>query len=134
MDRRGIKVVADLSTESGQTDFAADVVKAKAQCRGDLRLRQRRRKRALPARGAQAGRERSADRRDHAARPEGDRSSPATRERRARPCRPLGDIPVPAVAEFKNQFNARFKYVPITTASRAIPACNAIAHATKKLG
>src|SRR6476659_2197713 len=30
MDSRGIKVVADLSTESGQTDFAADVVKAKA--------------------------------------------------------------------------------------------------------
>ena len=30
MDARGIKVVADLSTESGQTDFAADVVKAKA--------------------------------------------------------------------------------------------------------
>src|SRR6478736_1793179 len=30
MDSRGIKIVADLSTESGQTDFAADVVKAKA--------------------------------------------------------------------------------------------------------
>ena len=30
MNSRGIKVVADLSTESGQTDFAADVVKAKA--------------------------------------------------------------------------------------------------------
>src|SRR5678816_4281665 len=30
MDSRGIKVAADLSTESGQTDFAADVVKAKA--------------------------------------------------------------------------------------------------------
>jgi branched-chain amino acid transport system substrate-binding protein len=30
MNARGIKVVADISTESGQTDFAADVVKAKA--------------------------------------------------------------------------------------------------------
>ena len=30
MNSRGIKVVADISTESGQTDFAADVVKAKA--------------------------------------------------------------------------------------------------------
>src|SRR5256714_7699740 len=30
MNSRGIKIVADLSTESGQTDFAADVVKAKA--------------------------------------------------------------------------------------------------------
>src|SRR5207302_10373968 len=30
MNARGIKIVADLSTESGQTDFAADVVKAKA--------------------------------------------------------------------------------------------------------
>src|SRR5437763_13234932 len=31
MTSRGIKIVADLSTESGQTDFAADVVKAKAE-------------------------------------------------------------------------------------------------------
>jgi branched-chain amino acid transport system substrate-binding protein len=30
MDARGIKVVADISTESGQSDFAADVVKIKA--------------------------------------------------------------------------------------------------------
>src|SRR5437870_10033390 len=30
MNSRGIKIVADLSTESGQTDFAADVWKAKA--------------------------------------------------------------------------------------------------------
>src|SRR5258707_7944831 len=30
MNSRGIKIVADISTESGQTDFAADVVKAKA--------------------------------------------------------------------------------------------------------
>jgi branched-chain amino acid transport system substrate-binding protein len=30
MNTRGIKVVADISTESGQTDFAADVVKAKS--------------------------------------------------------------------------------------------------------
>src|SRR5256885_6559220 len=30
MNSRNIKIVADLSTESGQTDFAADVVKAKA--------------------------------------------------------------------------------------------------------
>src|SRR5215207_9471180 len=30
MNSRGIKIAADISTESGQTDFAADVVKAKA--------------------------------------------------------------------------------------------------------
>src|SRR5437764_1086994 len=30
MNARGMKVAADISTESGQTDFAADVVKAKA--------------------------------------------------------------------------------------------------------
>jgi branched-chain amino acid transport system substrate-binding protein len=30
MNSRGIKVVADISTESGQTDFAADVVKVKS--------------------------------------------------------------------------------------------------------
>src|SRR5499425_3638185 len=30
MNARGIKVAADISTESGQTDFAADVVKVKA--------------------------------------------------------------------------------------------------------
>ena len=30
MARRNIKIVADVSTESGQVDFAADVVKLKA--------------------------------------------------------------------------------------------------------
>ena len=33
MDARNIKVVADLSTESGQTDFAADVVKLRPRTR-----------------------------------------------------------------------------------------------------
>ena len=58
--------------------------------RSDLRLHQRGRERALPARGAQAGHQRSADRRNHAARPEGDRPRGRRGERRARPRRPLG--------------------------------------------
>jgi branched-chain amino acid transport system substrate-binding protein len=84
MAARNIKVVVDVSTESGQVDFAADVVKLKGQRRRDLRLHQRGGKRALPARGAQAGRHEAAHRRDHAARAEGDRHGRPGGQRRTR--------------------------------------------------
>ena len=45
MKARGIKIVADVSTEAGQVDFAADVVKLKArERRRDLRLSSTRRR------------------------------------------------------------------------------------------
>ena len=48
---RGIKIVADISTESGQADFAADVVKVKAANADAVFVyTERGRERALPAR------------------------------------------------------------------------------------
>src|SRR3982750_982427 len=44
------------------------------------------------------------------------------------------DIPVPAVAEFKNKFNARFKYVPDHNGIKGYTGVYAVAYATKKLG
>ena len=53
----GLKVVADISTESGQVDFSAPVLQGQAeQRRRAVRLHQRRRVGARAARAAQAGR------------------------------------------------------------------------------
>ena len=75
MDARGIKVVADISTESGQTDFAADVVKAKAANAEAIFVYTNEEESARFLREARKqGVDGPADRRNHAARPEGDRS------------------------------------------------------------
>ena len=56
MAARDIKVVADVSTESGQVDFAADVVKLKgANADAIFVYLERGGERALPARGQEAG-------------------------------------------------------------------------------
>ena len=48
LEARGIKVAADISTEPGQADFAADVIKVKnAERRRGLRLHERGGERAL---------------------------------------------------------------------------------------
>ena len=113
MKARDIKVVADISTESGQVDFAADVVKLKArQRRRDLRLHQRGGERPLPARS----------RASRASRPligettllgqkvielAGDAANGVTR-----PCRPLRRRAGPGYKEFDEKFKERFNYVP----------------------
>ena len=43
-------------------------------------------------------------------------------------------VPVPAVAEFKTKFNARFRYVPDHNGIKGYTGVYAIAYATKKLG
>ncbi len=89
LKERGINIAADISTEAGQADFSADVDQAQGrQCRRRLRLSQRGGERALPARGREAGHQQAADRRDHAARPEGDRARRRRCQRRQGPCRP----------------------------------------------
>jgi len=44
------------------------------------------------------------------------------------------DIPVLAVGEFKNKFNARFKYVPDHNGIKGYTGVYAVAYATKKVG
>jgi branched-chain amino acid transport system substrate-binding protein len=135
MEARGIKIVADLSTESGQTDFAADVVKAKAA--------------NAEAIFVYVNEEESA-RFLREARKQGvtvpligettllgqkviDLAGDAANGARGH----VGlsaDIPVPAVADFKNKFNARFKYVPDHNGIKGYTGVYAAVYATKKIG
>jgi branched-chain amino acid transport system substrate-binding protein len=135
MNSRGIKVVADLSTESGQTDFAADVVKAKA---------------ANPEAIFVYTNEEESARFLREARKQGiavpligettllgqkviDLAGDAANGARGH----VGlsaDIPVPAVQEFKAKFNAKFKYVPDHNGIKGYTGVYAVAYATKKLG
>jgi branched-chain amino acid transport system substrate-binding protein len=135
MAARGIKVVADLSTESGQTDFAADVVKAKA---------------ANPDAIFVYTNEEESARFLREARKQGiavpligettllgqkviDLAGDAANGARGH----VGlsaDIPVPAVQEFKTRFNAKFKYVPDHNGIKGYTGVYAVAYATKKLG
>ena len=135
MNSRGIKIVADLSTESGQTDFAADVVKAKA---------------ANPEAIFVYTNEEESARFLREARKQGiavpligettllgqkviDLAGDAANGARGH----VGlsaDIPVPAVQEFKTKFNAKFKYVPDHNGIKGYTGVYAVAYATKKLG
>ncbi len=135
MIARGIKIVADLSTESGQTDFAADVVKAKA---------------ANPDAIFVYTNEEESARFLREAKKQGisvpligettllgqkviDLAGDAANGARGH----VGlsaDIPVPAVQDFKNRFNARFKYVPDHNGIKGYTGVYAIKFATEKLG
>jgi len=135
MNARGIKVVADLSTESGQTDFAADVVKAKA---------------ANPEAIFVYTNEEESARFLREAKKQGiavplicettllgqkviDLAGEAANGARGH----VGlsaDIPVPAVQEFKGKFSAKFKYVPDHNGIKGYSGVYAVAYATRKLG
>jgi len=135
MNSRGIKIAADISTESGQTDFAADVVKAKSANAEAIfvytneeesaRFLREVRKQGLnvPLIGETTllG-QKVIDLAGDAA--NGARGHVGL----------SADIPVPAVAEFKNKFNARFKYVPDHNGIKGYTGVYAVAFATKKIG
>jgi branched-chain amino acid transport system substrate-binding protein len=135
MNSRGIKIVADISTESGQTDFAADVVKAKSANAEAIfvytneeesaRFLREVRKQGLnvPLIGETTllG-QKVIDLAGDAA--NGARGHVGL----------SADIPVPAVQEFKNKFNARFKYVPDHNGIKGYTGVYAAAYATTKLG
>jgi branched-chain amino acid transport system substrate-binding protein len=135
MNARGIKIAADISTESGQTDFAADVVKAKAANAEAIfvytneeesaRFLREVRKQGIsvPLIGETTllG-QKVIDLAGDAA--NGARGHVGL----------SADIPVPAVQEFKNRFNARFKYVPDHNGIKGYTGVYAIKYATGKLG
>ena len=135
MNARSIKVAADISTESGQTDFAADVVKAKATNAEAIfvytneeesaRFLREARKQGLnvPLIGettllSQKVIELAGD------------AANGTRGHVGL----SADIPVPAVQEFKGKFNTRFKYVPDHNGIKGYTAVYAVAYATAKQG
>jgi len=135
MNARGIKIVADISTESGQTDFAADVVKAKAASPDAIfvytneeesaRFLREAKKQgiAVPLIGETTllG-QKVIDLAGDAA--NGARGHVGL----------SADIPVPAVQAFKERFNARFKYVPDHNGIKGYTGVYAIKYVTEKLG
>jgi len=135
MNSRGIKVAADLSTESGQVDFAADVVKVKganADCvfiytneEESARFLREARKQGIkvPLLGEttllgqkviELAGEAANGARGHVGL--------------------SADVPVPAVQEFKAKFNKRFNYVPDHNGIKGYTAVYAIKYATEKIG
>jgi branched-chain amino acid transport system substrate-binding protein len=136
MKSRGIKIAADISTESGQTDFAADVVKAKAAKADAIfvytneeesaRFLREIRKQGVtvPLIGettlvSQKVIELAGDAAN------GIRGHVGL----------SADIPVPGVQEFKAKFQKRFNYAPDHNAIKGYTAVYAIRFVTeKKLG
>ena len=135
MNSRGIKVAADISTESGQVDFAADVVKVKnanADCvfiytNEEESARFLREARKQGVKGPLLGEttllgQKVIELAGDAA--NGVRGHVGL----------SADIPVPAVQEFKAKFNKRFGYFPDHNGIKGYSAVYAIKYATTKIG
>ena len=135
MAARGIKVVADVSTESGQVDFAADMVKVKGANADAIFvytneeesarfLREARRQGiSVPLIGEttllnQKVIELAGDAAN------GVRGHVGL----------SAEVPIPAVQEFKNKFHKRFGYLPDHNAIKGYTAVYAIKHVTEKIG
>ncbi len=135
MTARGIKVVADISTESGQVDFAADVVKLKGANANAI--------------FAYTNEEESA-RFLREARKQGI-SIPLIGETTLLNQKVIelagdaangvrghvglsADAPIPAVQEFRAKFVKRYNYVPDHNGIKGYTAVYAVKHATEKIG
>ena len=135
MAARGIKVVADVSTESGQVDFAADVVKLKGANADVIFVYTNEEESARFLREA---------RKQGVTKPligettllgqkVIDMAGPAANGARGH----VGlsaDAPLPAIVAFKEKFNKRFGYVPDHNGIKGYTGVYAVKHATEKLG
>jgi len=135
MAARGIKVVADVSTESGQVDFAADVVKVKGANADAIFVYTNEEESARFLREA---------RKQGVTKPligettllgqkVIDMAGPSANGARGH----VGlsaDAPIPAVLAFKERFNKRFGYVPDHNGIKGYTAVYAVKHATGKSG
>jgi branched-chain amino acid transport system substrate-binding protein len=135
MAARGIKVVADVSTESGQVDFAADVVKLKAagadavfvytneeECARFLReARKQGVKVPLIGETTLLGQKVI------------ELAGEAANGARGHVGLTI-DAPVPAVQAFRDRFHKRFNYLPDHNGIKGYTAVYAIKHATEKNG
>ena len=135
MASRNIKVVADVSTESGQVDFAADIVKLKAANADAIFLYTNEEESARVLREARKQGvkvpligettligQKVIDLAGDAA--NGARGHVAL----------TADAPIPAVTAFRDKFQARFKYLPDHNGIKGYTAVYAIKYATQKIG
>lgn len=135
MAARNIKVVADVSTESGQVDFAADIVKLKSsnadalfiytneeECARVLReARKQGVKVPLIGETTLIG-QKVIDLAGEAA--NGAKGHVAL----------TADAPIPAVLAFRDKFQKRFNYLPDHNGIKGYTAIYAVKHVTEKMG
>ena len=135
MKARNIRVVADVSTESGQVDFAADIVKLKAANADAIFLYTNEEESARVLREAHKQGvkvpligettligQKVIDLAGEAA--NGAKGHVAL----------TADAPIAAVTAFRDKFQARFKYLPDHNGIKGYTAVYAIKYATEKIG
>jgi branched-chain amino acid transport system substrate-binding protein len=135
MKRRGIKIVADVSTESGQVDFAADIVKMKAsnadvmfiytneeECARVLREARKQGVKQPIIGETNVISQKVIDLAGETA--EGAKGHVGL----------TADAPIPAVQEFTGKFQKRYKYVPDHNGLKGYMGVYAVKYATEKLG
>ena len=135
MAARNIKVVADVSTESGQVDFAADVVKVKGANAEAIFVYTNEEESARFLREAS---------RQGVKTPligETTLLSQKVIELAGEAANGAkghvgltADAPIPAVLAFKEKFNKRFNYLPDHNGIKGYTAVYAVKHATEKIG
>jgi branched-chain amino acid transport system substrate-binding protein len=135
MEPRGIKVIADLSTEQGQVDFASDVTKLKSvnadsvfvYCNEEesarFLLEAKRQGLSAPLFGETTLLSQKVI----------DLVGPAANGVRGH-VGLTADAPIPAIQEFAAKFNARFKYAPDHNGIKGYTAVYLIKYVTEKIG
>src|SRR5882762_2121508 len=135
MAARNIKVVSDVSTESGQMDFAADVVKLKGANADAIFVYTNEEE---SARFLREARKQGIDKpligeTTLLGQKVIDMAGPAANGARGH----VGlsaDAPVPAVLAFKEKFNKRFSYVPDHNGIKGYTGVYAVKYATEQIG
>ena len=135
MKARGIKIVADVSTESGQVDFAADIVKMKAsnadvmfiytneeECARVLREARKQGVKTPIIGETNVISQKVIDLAGETA--EGAKGHVGL----------TADAPIPAVQAFTEKFQKRYKYVPDHNGLKGYMGVYAVKYATEKLG
>jgi branched-chain amino acid transport system substrate-binding protein len=135
MKARGIKIVADVSTESGQVDFAADIVKMKAsnadvmfiytneeECARVLREARKQGVKQPIIGETNVISQKVIDLAGETA--EGAKGHVGL----------TADAPIPAVQAFTEKFQKRYKYVPDHNGLKGYMGVYAVKYATEKLG
>ena len=135
MAKRNIKIVADVSTESGQVDFAADIVKLKSANADAIFIYTNEEECARVLREA---------RKQGVKQPiigETNVISQKVIELAGDTANGVkghvgltADAPIKAVLEFRDKFQKRFKYLPDHNGIKGYTAVYAVKHATERLG
>ena len=135
MAARQIKVVADVSTESGQVDFAADVVKVKSANADAIFVYTNEEESARFLREArkQGVNKPLIGETTLLGQKVIDMAGPAANGAKGH-VGLTADAPVPAVQAFKERFAKRFGYVPDHNGIKGYTGVYAVKHATEKIG